>query len=115
MMITRYVVHVQQPWFDFIVEGKKIYEGRLNRGKFSEMKIDDIVEWKNDDVIVITKIVEKFVFKSFHDMLSILCLDKVLPEITTISDGVDVYHEFYTRSDELKYGVVAIRLEIINN
>ena len=41
--------HVQDPWFTYIKKGEKIVEGRLNKGSFTEMKVNDIVLWINDN------------------------------------------------------------------
>ena len=41
-------VHVNRIWFEFIREGKKTIEGRLNKGKFKDMKIGDIISFVND-------------------------------------------------------------------
>ena len=33
--------HISQPWLNFIKQGIKTYEGRLNRGFWSKIKKDD--------------------------------------------------------------------------
>jgi ASC-1-like (ASCH) protein len=37
-------------------------------------------------------------------------IDKCLPDVVDINDGINIYREFYSIEDEIKYGVVAIEL-----
>ena len=105
--------HVQDPWFSYIKKGNKTVEGRLNKGSFTEMKVNDIVLWMNDNKSVKTKIISIHHHKSFENMLKSHSLKNPLPGIKTIKDGVNVYREFYSKKDEHKYGVLAIKLKIL--
>ena len=40
-------ITVKQPWFDFIANGRKTIEGRLDRGIFSKIKLNDRITWIN--------------------------------------------------------------------
>jgi ASC-1-like (ASCH) protein len=40
-------------------------------------------------------------------------LQNVLPGIETIDEGVKIYRNFYSESDEKKYGVVAIHFNLL--
>ena len=44
-------------------------------------------------------------------MLKSETLEKVLPNVESINDGVDIYHQYYSAEDEAKYGVLAFGLE----
>lgn len=105
--------HVQDPWFSYIKRGEKTVEGRLNKGSFTEMKVNDVVLWRNDNKSVKTKIISIHHHKSFENMLKSHSLKNTLPGIKTIKDGVNVYREFYSKKDEQKYGVLAIKLKIL--
>ena len=48
-MEPKYIENLSEPWFTLIQLGLKTVEGRKNKGKFKEMKVGDIIEWKNDD------------------------------------------------------------------
>ena len=37
-------LNVQEPYHAFILSGLKTVEGRLNKGKFADIKIGDIIE-----------------------------------------------------------------------
>jgi ASC-1-like (ASCH) protein len=106
--------NVSEPWFSLIYIGLKTVEGRKNTGRFKEMKVGDIIEWQNNDFkprSIKTKIVGKSEYKTFKEYLETEGLEKCLPSIPTIEDGLSVYYKYYTKKDEEMYGVVAIRLE----
>ena len=104
---------VQEPWFGYIKSGKKIIEGRLNKGSFQELKKGDIVHWKNIDNIIKTKIISIHHHKDFEKMLKAHRLYNVLPNVRTYKDGVKVYNKFFSPFDVKKYGVLAIKIQKI--
>ena len=114
----KYSVSVSEPWFSLILLGLKTVEGRKNRGLFQQMKDGDIVEWTNDSIIprsVQTRITGKAVYPTFIEYLETEGLDKCLPGITNMDDGLSIYYKYFTKEEEKQYGVVAIRLELIAN
>ena len=107
------IINVQNPWFTLIKQGRKTIEGRLNKGQFAQLKVGQIVMWENAGQTVKTKLVRIEKYDTFSDMLANEGLRHVLPDITTIKDGVDVYRQFYTESKESEHGVLAIQVEIM--
>ena len=119
-----YIENVSEPWFSLILLGLKTVEGRKNKGRFKDMKVGDIVEWKNNDFkprSVLTEIIGKAEYPTFREYLEIYCtplgvkkgLEKCLPSIQSIDNGIDVYFKYYTKEEEKEFGVVAIRLKVI--
>ena len=107
------IKEVQEPWFGYIKSGRKIIEGRLNKGSFKELKEGDIVHWKNMDNIIKTKIISIHHHKDFEKMLKAHRLYNVLPNVRTYKDGVKVYNKFFSPFDVKKYGVLAIKIQKI--
>ncbi len=108
--------HLSEPWFSLISLGLKTVEGRLNKGRFQEMKVDDIIEWYNEDFkkrTVKTKIIEKIEYKTFEEYLEKEGLDKCLPGMPSLEYGLSVYFKYFSKENEEKYGVVAIRIVVI--
>ena len=108
--------NVSEPWFSLILLGLKTVEGRKNKGRFKDMKVGDIVEWKNNDFkprSVLTEIIGKAEYSTFREYLEIEGLEKCLPSIQGIDNGTDVYFKYYTKEEEKEFGVVAIRLKVI--
>lgn len=108
-----YQISVRDPWFTYISDGSKQVEGRLDKGLFSKLKIGDNVSWVNGNSLVKTRITNITKYPSFHDMISTEGLNRVLPNIKSIDNGINIYRQFYTESDEKRLGVLAITLQLI--
>ncbi len=116
-------VNVSQPWLGHILKGRKTIEGRLNKGKFADLRVGSIVIFSgplssrtsatrtpansssNRKVAVITRIDK---YSTFQEYLSQSGLDRTLPGVATIDDGVAIYRQFYTPDMEKQYGILAI-------
>lgn len=110
----QYKENVSEPWFTLISLGLKTVEGRKNKGRFSEMKVGDIIEWTNADFkprSVSTIIVRKQEYPTFKKYLETEGLDKCLPGIPSLEHGLSVYFKYYTEQDEKEYGVLAIEMK----
>lgn len=102
-------------YFEKIKAGEKVYEIRLNDEKRQLLKIGDTLLFKKEPElaeILQTKIVNLFYFNSFSEMLEALLADEVGFNGFSKNEIEDIYHEFYSSEDELKYGVVAIKIEV---
>ncbi len=115
-MGATYTKHLSEPWFSLISLKLKTIEGRLNKGDFKEMRVGDIVEWYNDDFghrSIKTRVKRKTEYTTFYDYLDKEGINKCLPNIDNINQGVDIYHKYYPPADEQKYGVIAIEVELV--
>jgi len=102
---------LKQPWFDYIKNGSKTVEGRLNKGIFSKLKVgDNIIFISNKKLNIKTTITYIKKYPNFETMLKSETLEKVLPSVNNINEGVDIYHKYYSSADESKYGVLAFGL-----
>jgi ASC-1-like (ASCH) protein len=113
-----YTMNLSEPWFTLITLGLKTVEGRLNKGRFKEMKVNDILEWQNEDFKprkILTRLTSKKEYSLFEEYLKGEGLDKCLPGMPTIDHGLSVYYKYYKKEDEKEFGVVAIRLELLND
>lgn len=110
-----YKKHLSEPWFSLVKLNIKTIEGRLNKGDFSKMKINDIIIFYNEDFnyreikVKITKINK---FKSFEDYLRKETIKRCLPGFTSINDGLDVYYKYFTKQQEKEYGIVSVHLKV---
>lgn len=100
-------INIQEPYFSHILAGTKTVEGRLNKGKFFELEVGDIL--KINDLVEYT-VLAKNIYPSFREMIEIEGLENVIPDKNTIEEALDVYYKFYTKEDELTYGVVGITI-----
>ena len=109
--------NISEPWFSLIKVGLKKVEGRLNKGDFISLVKGDILHITNNELGFLREykimITSSHKYKSFYEYLEKEGLDKCLPGIDTIEDGVKVYYKYYSKEDETKYNIIAIRFKIV--
>lgn len=105
-------IGIQKPYHSFILSGKKIIEGRLNKGKFAHIKKGDILILDPENTEF--KVVDKNIYKTFKEMLESEGIKNVIPDKTDIKEAIKVYYKFYTKEQEEEFGVVAIKIERID-
>ena len=116
---TTYKMHLSEPWFSLIGLGIKDVEGRLNRGKFKELKEGDIIEWHNQDFkprTISTQISKITKYKSFTEYLQKEKNKKhnPLPGLPSLEHELSVYYKYYSKENEKEFGVIAIQLTLVN-
>lgn len=101
-------------------------EGRQCNDKYSDLVIGDIIKLlkfenssktdMNDVEYILLRVTNITKYESFKKMLELETLPRVLPDpdICRIKNGVKVYRKFYTEKLEIKKGVLAITVEIVN-
>lgn len=112
--MTNFKKHVDEPYFTLLKTGQKVCEGRLLKGDFTKMKVLDKIEFDNGigtDKFT-CKIVSINRYDTFREYLLSETLERCLPGVTDIEEGILIYYKFFTVEDEKKYGVVGISVEI---
>ena len=107
-------VFVVNPWFNYIKDGIKSIEGRLDRGNYSKLNSGDslLIKNKESDELVNVEIIKKTKYRNFEEYLKTEGLEKTLPGIKTIEEGVSIYRGFYSQDDEMTYGVLALSIKM---
>jgi ASC-1-like (ASCH) protein len=103
--------HVAEPYFSYIVDGKKRFEGRSYKSRMAQQKIDDIITLYNGMQEVKVKIVDKHYFENVYDMLDVMGVKTMVVHTDDINEGCDIYAEFA----DITMPMYAIELEIDNN
>lgn len=111
LFLSYLVVHLSEPWFSLLKLGIKTVEGRLNKGDYANMNIGDFILFMNNELgfernfkIEIKSIAY---YDNFRTYLENETLEKSLPGIDNIEDGLCVYYKYYKQNDELEYKVKA--------
>lgn len=108
--------HISKPWLDYIISGEKLYEGRVNKGFWKNLVVDDVFTLTDNTLQVTVKVVDLKYFRDFGDAWFIL-QDRLIPadiyNVITLNDARNVYKDFSTREDIEKNGVVAVGLKVI--
>ena len=107
--MTTISINIIEPYLSYILNGQKIIEGRLNKDKFKGLKIGDILLIGPDKKKFKVERISKY--DSFKDMLSNEGVNNVVPNKDTVEEAVKVYYNFYTKKQEKKFGVLAIKIK----
>lgn len=108
---------------DAIIAGRKTIEGRLNKGKFAEYKVGDVVSLRRDirdengvlqdgeaDAARV-KILAIRQYANFLGMVTTEGYEKVIPDAATAQAAADEYNKYYSSQDQVRYGVLAIEIQ----
>lgn len=52
-------------------------------------------------------------YDSFENMIKVETLERILPTIDTVENGVQVYRQFYKAGVEKEKGVLAIQIKLL--
>ncbi len=106
---------LREPYFSLIKNRRKIYEIRLNDEKRRLLSVGDKLVFVRDpegDAEISCEVAELLHFKSFEECFAALPLDKVGFAGMTCDSAVTQMREFYSNDDELRWGVVAIKVDL---
>ncbi len=110
-MSIHYLALSRKP-FSKIKTGKKTIESRLFDGKRREIKVGDEIEFgcegKSGEKIVV-KVVGLYRFKSFKELFSVFEVEKFGGE--SVKELLAEIRQFYSKEDEMKWGVLGIEIE----
>ncbi|CAL0322097.1 unnamed protein product [Lupinus luteus] len=98
-------LHVQEPFFSQLKDGLKTIEGRCATSKYTRIELGDLI-LINKSVVFEVQGIRRY--PTFSDMLKAESLEKVLPGVESVEEGLEVYRRFYTEDKELANGVLAI-------
>ncbi|MEM1312587.1 MAG: ASCH domain-containing protein [Patescibacteria group bacterium] len=113
--MANYKTTLKVKYINFIKEGEKTIEGRINTGLFAKIKAGDTIEFfsKQEKVNCKIKLIKNY--SSFKEMLESEGLDKILPNVETVEGGVNTYNSFPRyKENSKKYGVLALHLQVLD-
>lgn len=102
----------ESPWFDWICEGRKRFEGRLWKDDWAALVVGDIIAFVCPQKRELTcRVIGLPRFESFGAAFDELGSALVpVPGVNT-ADVVKIYGQYYKDGDVRQYGVVAIEVE----
>ena len=108
---------LQEPWFKYVKNGDKIYEGRRWTAKVAAIQPGDRIVFTLSEPVgpvggeTVEKVVDEvFRFGTFEDALQTLPLEQVLPGVATVEDGVQIYLKYVSIETQYIDGVAMIKL-----
>lgn len=114
-LIPKWKLSLNSPWFEYVKQKQKIYEGRCYWKQVKEYEIGDVIEifhFKDkDETSYFVKIKGLHKFSNFREALVVLGLSRTLPGIATYDEGVSIYQQFVSLETQNKFGVCMIEIE----
>ena len=108
--------HIGDPWFEHIITGQKIVEGKLAKGKALNMEVGSVLHISgNTGEVIECRVVAIRRYESFRNYLETEGLTKSLPGVTSIEDGLNVYNQYYQPGLDLTLGVLAVELFFVGH
>ena len=114
---SMHLIGIQKEYLQWIKVGKKTVEGRINSGKYTEITVGSELGFHEDscpDDIFICSVTAINHYDSFEQMLTQEGLQKCLPGIQTMQEGIAIYRQFpgYKENESI-CGVLAIQIKIV--
>lgn len=112
---------------DYILDGHKTIEGRLNRDKFADYKIGDIIwlrrdVWGDDGQLhdgearqAKVEIVGIRRYASFFEMMQTEDYKALVPTAASPQEAAEYYNQFYTIDQQTEHGVLAIEIALTDD
>lgn len=103
-------MHLESEIFDLVNNNIKDIEIRLNDEKRKKLKVGDIINIVNreSNKSINVKIINLEYFQSFNECINNYDLNRLYNNKITCNEFIQLLYKFYTKEDEIKYGVVAI-------
>ena len=105
-------MNLQDKYFDFIKNGTKRIELRLNDEKRQQIKIDDLIEFSNEKDKFTAKVIGLLKYKDFKTLFNDFEIEILADKTMTKEELLDVLGEFYTPEKQERFGVLGIRVEL---
>ena len=107
-----------------IIAGRKTVEGRLNRGKFAQYQVGDVVRLRRDvrnaqgeledglaDAARVRIVAIRY-YATFFELVTTEGYQRVIPSANSAREAAEEYNKYYTLADQQRYGVLAIEIAI---
>ncbi len=103
-------------YFNYIKNGTKRLELRLNDEKRKQLKVNDIItfeELSETKEYLNTKITNIYKYNNFKDLINDFSIELMADKTLTKDELLHTLNEIYTIEQQDKHGVLAIEIKII--
>lgn len=110
----KYIMKLNPKYFEYMKNGTKEIEIRLNDDKRKNLKIGDEIIFQKEPELkekLCTKVEMLFIKQSFKDILMDLDVKQYADQKETRENFLNDLYKFYTKEQEEKYGVIGIKVK----
>lgn len=107
---------LQPEYFNFILNGTKRIEIRLNDEKRQNIKLGDKIKFLKESDLnesFEAQVIGLLRYNSFEEMFKDYDISILSDKSMTKEELISVLEQFYTKEKQEKYGVLGIRIELI--
>ena len=108
---------LQPEYYNYILKGTKRIEIRLFDEKRQKIKINDTLKFVKEPELEESfdaKVIGLLRYNSFEEMFKDFDISVLADKSMTKEELINVLEQFYTKEEQKKYGVLGIRLELID-
>jgi ASC-1-like (ASCH) protein len=111
--MSHFKIHCQEPWFSLLKTGKKPVEGRKNSPYYQQLMVNDVIEFFVDDQKFKCLITGINRYESVEQYLRCETLERALPGIGTLEQGLAIYRSWSSDGDVRKWGFLGIQIKVM--
>ena len=111
----KYIMKLNPKYFEYMKNGTKRVEIRLNDEKRKDLKIGDEIIFQKEPELkeeLYTQIVSLNIKRNFKELIEELDVSEYADESESEEEFLNDLYKFYTKEQEEKYGVVGIQIKI---
>lgn len=111
----KYIMKLNPKYFEYMKNGTKRVEIRLNDEKRKDLKIGDEIIFQKEPELkeeLYTQIVSLNIKRNFKELIEELDVSEYSDKTESEGKFLNDLYKFYTKEQEEKYGVVGIQIKI---
>jgi len=101
-------MHCKDPWFSFIRQGVKPVEGRKKTHTYKGIKAGDYINFVNGSESCKVLVTEVRDYATIEDYFEDVTLEKALPGIVTLEEGLNIYYQWSSEQSVKQHGFLAL-------
>lgn len=106
--MATFSIHCADPWFTHILEGRKPVEGRKNTHTYHKIQQGDTICFTNGKKSFEADVIEIRKYSTLEDYFADVTLEKALPDVATLEEGIAIYLQWSTEAQIQQYGFIGI-------
>ena len=112
--MTIHTMNLQPKYFNFVKNGTKRIELRLNDEKRQQLQLGDVIEFSDGDSSLKAEIIGLLRYTSFVDLFEDFDAPILADSSMTKAEILEALEEFYTPEKQTQYGVLGIKIRVLN-
>lgn len=114
----KHEMKLQSKYYDYIIKGTKRIEIRLLDEKRKNIKIGDTIRFTRLPELKESfdaKVIELLKYNNFEEIFNDFDISILSDKSMTKEELINILENIYTKEEQEKYGVLAIRIELLNS